>query len=229
MKVNGNCIGSDKLGHFFQQGHEYYTESHRSGGSVATGIAGGQAQESGGYGLRTTGVYSNADLEANRKGLDFYNDLAASSSLVFDIANYINSNWSEVNNPNYYETSTGQIVWRNLLTGAWSGVFEDNVAGVSRMVTASLTVNSTNNTAITGTFSNNAGPGTISGTVIHNSIAPPGSPTGTTAISGVTINFNWRQGFRSGTGIWNNVKENELRGSWGIASNSDGGSWYMTK
>src|SRR5690606_34529260 len=39
MKVNGVCIGSDKLGHFFQQGHEYYQESHRASGSLSTAIA----------------------------------------------------------------------------------------------------------------------------------------------------------------------------------------------
>lgn len=230
MKVNGVCIGSDKLGHFFQQGHEYYEESHRSGGSVATAIAGGQGQESGGYGLSTTGVYSNADLEANRKGLDFYNDLAASPGMSFDIATYINANWSEVNNPNFYESSVGQIVWRNLLTGRWTGFMEDATASLSRQVTMTLTVNPSNNVAISGTFTNNAGSGTLTGTIMHTTLRPPGSSATTRAISGVTINFDWVSGASSGKGIWTNTRENELHGTWGSgASNSDRGQWNITK
>ncbi|MET0391909.1 MAG: DUF4157 domain-containing protein [Chitinophagaceae bacterium] len=230
MKVNGVCIGSDKLGHFFQQGHEYYVESHRSGGSVATAVAGGQRQESGGYGLRTTGVFSNADLEANRKGLDFYNDLAASPGMSFDIATYINANWSEVNNPNFYESSVGQIVWRNLLNGRWTGFFEDPAASVSRQITVTLTVNSSNNVSISGTFVHNAGSGTLTGTITHNTIRPPQASSVTSAISGITINFDWVSGARSGKGIWNNNRENELIGTWGNGtSNSDGGNWNITK
>jgi hypothetical protein len=229
MKVNGICIGSDKLGHFFQQGHEYYVASHSSGGSVATAVAGGQRQEAGGYGLRTTGVYSNADLEANRKGMDFYNDLAASPGLTFDIATYINANWSEVNNPNYYEPSVGPIVWRNLLTSAWTGVMEDSTASQSRTVTANLTV-AANNTSLTGTFTSSAGPGTLTGTVSHTTITPPGPVTTAVAVSGVTVNFDWVMGSASGKGIWTNVKENELHGTWGNGtSNSSRGAWNMSK
>lgn len=230
MKVNGICIGSDKLGHFFQQGHEYYVESHRSGGSVSTAVAGGQGQEAGGYGLVTTGVYSNADLEANRKGLDFYNDLSADPNMTFDIANYINSNWDEVNNPNYYESSVGPIVWRNLLTGTWSGVFEDPVAAVSKPITASLTVGPRSNTTITGTFSHSGGSGTLTGTITHNTTAPAGASAGTTAITGVTIGYDWISGINSGKGTWSNVRENELHGTYGFGtSNSNGGRWDMSK
>jgi hypothetical protein len=229
MKVNGICIGSDKLGHFFQQGHEYYLAAHASGGSVATAIAGGQRQEATGYGLTTTGVYSNADLEANRKGLDFYNDLAASATLTFDINRYINANWSEVNNPNFYEASVGPVVWRNLLTGAWRGFMEDSTAQNSSVVTATLTVNPANNTALTGTFTHAGSVGIITGTVTHTSIAPPG-PVATTAISGVTVNFDWTLGSDSGKGVWTNTRENELHGTWGSgASNNNRGQWDMSK
>jgi hypothetical protein len=230
MKINGICIGSDKLGHFFQQGHEYYQESHRTGGSVASAVAGGQAQESGGYGLATTGVFSNADLEANRKGLDFYNDLAATPGMTFDIANYINTNWSEVNNPNFYESSTGQIVWRNLLTGSWTGYFEDPVAAISRQITVTLTVDPANNTAVRGSFAHNAGTGTLTGTVTHNTVTPPAAGSVTTAISGVTINYDWISGLNFGKGIWNNNRENALTGTWGNGtSRTNGGRWDISK
>src|SRR5690606_27561258 len=126
---------------------------------------------------------------ANRKGLDFYNHLATAPAMVFDIASYINTNWNEVNNPNLYESSTGQIDWRNLLTGNWTGFFEDNSASVSRQITPSLTVDPSNNTSMSGSFTHSAGTGTFSGHITHKTIAAPGAASGTTAISGVTIDF----------------------------------------
>ncbi|CZF86016.1 eCIS core domain-containing protein [Grimontia marina] len=119
MKVHGICIGSDKLGHFFQQGLTYFqTETARS---TADAEEQSERTEGGGFGLETTGVYSNADQEANRKGGQFYKDLVANPAMTFAISNYINSNWNEESNPNFYEQSVGEQVWSNLLTGSWSG------------------------------------------------------------------------------------------------------------
>jgi Domain of unknown function (DUF4157) len=230
MKVNNICIGSDKLGHFFQQGYQYFTIAHTAGQNTSNAVAFGQGTEAGRFGLVTTGVYSNADLAANRKGLDFYNSLAANPNLTFDIASYINADWSEVNNPNFYEASVGEVVWRNLLTGNWSGFMEDNAASKSNAVSLNLNFTTTSNISITGTFTKGSATGTIVGRVIHNTTTPAGATTGTTAISGVTIEFVWVIGLTRGRGIWNSNKENELKGTWGNnTSNNNGGKWEAGK
>ncbi len=238
MKVNDICIGSDKLGHFFQQGHDYYVRAHGAGGSVAAAVSFGQSTEEGGYGLGTTGVYSNADLEANRRGLDFYDALAASPSLTFDISTYVNANWSEVNNPNFYESSMGTVVWRNLLNGAWKGSFGINSRGTSMPVSVTLTPGTGNTISGTYTYGTTIGfgagamsvpvSGTISGTITYNSVTPPGAAT--TAVSGIKINFTWMEGLTTGKGVWNNVRENNLTGTWGLgASDTNGGLWDISK
>src|SRR5262249_53766610 len=81
----------------------------------------GRGSEEGVSGLDTTGVYSNGDLAANKKGLQFYRELEAGpDTLVFDIARYIATDWNEENNANQYVDSVGKVVWSNLLsTGAW--------------------------------------------------------------------------------------------------------------
>ncbi|MBL7749596.1 MAG: DUF4157 domain-containing protein [Chitinophagaceae bacterium] len=238
MKVNSLCIGSDKLGHFFQQGYDYYTNAHATGGSVATAEAFGQSTEAGGFGLSTTGVYSNADLEANRRGLDFYNTLAGSPGLTFDISNYINANWSEVNNPNYYESSVGNTVWRNLLTGTWYGSFGNNATGVSTASSVTLTPSASNRISGVYTYSATTGfglsamsvpvSGNLDGTITYNTVTPPGASS--TAVSGVTINYTWREGTSTGSGVWSNVRENNLTGTWGSgSSNNNGGLWNVSK
>ncbi len=238
MKVKGICIGSDKLGHFFQQGHDYYTEAHSAGGSVATAEALGQSTEASGFGLATTGVYSNADLEANRRGLDFYNTLAASPSMSFDISSYVNANWSEVNNPNYYESSVGTTVWQNLVNGRWHGSFGTNARGVSVPASVTLTTGASNSISGTYLYSATSGfgagavsvpvSGSLNGTITHTTVRPPGYSG--TAISGVRINYTWREGLNTGGGVWTNVRENNLTGTWGNgASNNNGGLWDISK
>jgi hypothetical protein len=75
-------FGIDKLEHLFQQGHQYYEKvdgavksgrSHEEG--VRKAIEWGQKTERTYYGILTSGVYSNADLNANYIGLKFYEGL----------------------------------------------------------------------------------------------------------------------------------------------------------
>ena len=76
-------LGTDKIGHFFQQGYQYYREygreAGRHGGSersaLARAVRHGVRQERGFYGEATVGIYSNADLAANYAGLKFYLNL----------------------------------------------------------------------------------------------------------------------------------------------------------
>ena len=66
------AIGTDKLGHFFAQGYEYFEKAVLEGKGVDAAVAYGKSTEEGKYGLGTTGVYSYADLEANKAGYNFY-------------------------------------------------------------------------------------------------------------------------------------------------------------
>lgn len=82
INLFGVYLGVDKLGHFFQQGHQYYEAyrgQERAGGDAdacarkAVGV--GVFQEETFFGLLTVGVYSNADLASNYAGLKFYLNL----------------------------------------------------------------------------------------------------------------------------------------------------------
>ena len=119
----GKCIGADKVGHFFQQGFEYAAEYDKAY-QKATGTEAEKQQAAkdaaekwnksteyatpgdlttGIYGERSTGVMSKADMEANRKGGEFYRKLREKgANFVFDICDYVNDDWSEENNPNDY-------------------------------------------------------------------------------------------------------------------------------
>ncbi len=134
MLVNDIFIGSDKLGHFFQQGHEYY-RMHKEGKTEGEVEKYGHDLEIGTYGLGYndifgSGVYSSADLEANRTGYQFYKDLEKDINLIFDIGNYINSNWNEENNLNAYHPEIAPVVWENLLRGSWRGKLDIPQTGV---------------------------------------------------------------------------------------------------
>jgi hypothetical protein len=82
VNLYGQYVGVDKVGHFMQQGHEYFN-SYRTvvtkGGSnekaIAAAVDHGVGQEHGFYGEITVGVYSNADLAANLCGMLFYRNL----------------------------------------------------------------------------------------------------------------------------------------------------------
>jgi hypothetical protein len=78
----GSYLGTDKVGHLFQQGHEYfeaYRKAEQAGAdreaALRKAVQVGVAQETGFYGLLMVGVYSNGDLAANYAGLKFYLNL----------------------------------------------------------------------------------------------------------------------------------------------------------
>jgi hypothetical protein len=75
-------MGTDKIDHFFQQGHEYYARiARREAAGIATAeaipaaVARGVKQEHKWFGTLASGVYSNADLAANYAGMKFYLNL----------------------------------------------------------------------------------------------------------------------------------------------------------
>jgi hypothetical protein len=82
VHVHGYYLGTDKIDHFFQQGHEYFelvTKNEAEGvdaaGAIATAVAHGVKQEHEYYGTLASGVYSNGDLAANYAGMKFYLNL----------------------------------------------------------------------------------------------------------------------------------------------------------
>ncbi len=102
MNVNGNAIGTDKLDHMFGDGKDLSntpTESARSSSENA---------ERGLYGLRSSGVYSNADIEANMAGHKFYNDAEkaykSGKEYAFDIRSFDLAKMDENKNPNTYSS-----------------------------------------------------------------------------------------------------------------------------
>ncbi|WP_051563778.1 eCIS core domain-containing protein [Enterovibrio calviensis] len=235
MKVHGTCIGSDKLGHFFQQGLTYFQTEAKTGNAAAEEES--ERTEGGGFGLETTGVYSNADQEANRTGGQFYKDLVANPSLSFSIAKYINSNWNEETNPNFYEKSVGGQVWSNLLKGAWSGT-SSTLFPISHD-TVFIDLGATSGGKIKGTIQGGVGPvmnsGTITGTVTMNTKKVRGqsvwgSNTTPDAVTGIELHFDWKMGSESGKGMLASSGEQSLVGTWGNGTSViDKGMLHFTK
>jgi Domain of unknown function (DUF4157) len=238
VNVHGHCIGADKLGHFFDVGFAYWAEDVQHGMSTAKAQDFGRGLEIGVQGLSAvpplfggpTGVFSNADQEANLKGWQFYKDLAADpAGYVFAIANYIAANWNERINPSFYEPGLAKDVWNNLLTGQWRGTigFGSSQADIQFDLTAATG-------GVTGSYEYPVGAakpnkGTITNGIITQQTRTvagqiPGDPvTSATAVTGISIEFTWHRGSSSGKGILKSVDEQTLEGTWGRGSATSGG------
>jgi len=241
--VNGICIGADKLGHFFNEGFTYFRVAHAPGRGPADAEATGGFLEIGIQGLTSTGVFSNADRAANRAGMQFYEDLTANpSGLVFDVANYITTQWNEQTNPSFYEASLAGVVWSNLLTGRWTGPFT-SAGGTSTPIDSIVSMTVTPAGNVTGTYKWPAGAtspntGTFTGTITQRTTSvagadprtSPPSPVSANPVSGISIDFDWREGTASGKGNWTSTNEQTLVGTWGIGtSRTSGGTWRLNK
>ncbi|MGE5609371.1 MAG: hypothetical protein ACM359_08960 [Bacillota bacterium] len=82
INLYGIYLGTDKLGHFFEQGYEYYEVYRRElargrdeAAAYRKAVELGISQENGIYGTAIDNVFSNADLAANYAGLKFYINL----------------------------------------------------------------------------------------------------------------------------------------------------------
>jgi hypothetical protein len=120
IKLNGQFIGSDKLGHFLSQGRKFYRrylkyldEAKAAEHSAFT--------ERALFGQMSTGVYSNADLVANFEGYRFYRSLFEDEIVPgkpailawrdgrwvmqrqFTWADHVNEFWDEALNINHYD------------------------------------------------------------------------------------------------------------------------------
>lgn len=82
IRLYGIDMGTDKLGHIFQTGYEYYTfyEDARAFGAdeekaIGRALGWGVLTEKGLFGIALTGVYSNGDLAGNYAGFKFFRNL----------------------------------------------------------------------------------------------------------------------------------------------------------
>ncbi len=82
IRLYGVDLGTDKIGHIFQQGYEYFSlyvdarmGGAEDGAALAKAVSYGVLTELGLYGVLVTGVYSNGDLAANYAGFKFYRNL----------------------------------------------------------------------------------------------------------------------------------------------------------
>jgi hypothetical protein len=238
-KINGICVGADKLGHFFQEGYSYFSIATAPGGSTAKAESAGRALEIGIQGLGATGVFSNADRAANKAGMQFYKDLQANpSGFTFNIKNYITTKWNEQSNPSFYASSEGRIIWSNLLTGPWKGPFTPG--GSSTPIDSKVDLNATTTGSVSGKYEWPAVKPTNKGKIKNGTITqkttsvsgtiPGEAPVSATPVTGVSIEFDWEEKKSTGKGKWDSVNEKTLDGTWGTGSSrTNGGTWKLKK
>ena len=225
IKVAGLVIGTDKLGHFFQQGLDYVVTKRKT---KETPEAAGRRWERHNFGLGTTGVYSPADLEANRKGYQFYQDILAGKYKTqgFNIGTFINPKWCEHLNPSFYteKEDVAKTVWQNILEKRkWYGSRIDAKTGSGPKLPVSFI--GTGGSA----FSKPADPAGIllsnlKITLVHATSVP-------IAVKGVVIDYDWSRfdNSKKGKGRWTSINEDLLRGTWGNGDSiNNGGTWDLT-
>ena len=120
IRVNGQLIGSDKLGHFMSQGRKYYRRYLRYG-SEQRAAEQSAFTERAIFGQLSNGIYSNADLVANYEGHRFFrslfeDDIVPGKPAIlrwddgawvvqrdFDWADHVNEYWDEALNVNHFD------------------------------------------------------------------------------------------------------------------------------
>ncbi len=93
VKVNGQLIGTDKLGHFLDQGFEFYTPYRTSGYDIDTAMRSSIGSERTYSGSSSTGTISYADSVANYHGIQFYHSLAEGQHPYFTCSN---GKWKQI-------------------------------------------------------------------------------------------------------------------------------------
>ena len=133
IKLNGQLIGSDKLGHFLSQGKKFYHRYQKS--HLESKAAEHSAYtERALFGQMTTGIYSNADLVANYEGFRFYRSLFEGDIIPgkpailswqldhweiqrsFTWADHVNEYWDEALNINHFDAVLYPFMKERFLT-----------------------------------------------------------------------------------------------------------------
>ncbi len=132
MLLNGQIVGTDKVGHFFMQGLGYYDLVHKEGKSLEKVLM-EDHQEDGLWGLKTSGVKSYADMATNYQGYRFWNQLISGSNpyfrcdeklgwvnhRTFTWADYVNPAWDEAINCSEMKPAIQSKVDRYLSSKGW--------------------------------------------------------------------------------------------------------------
>jgi hypothetical protein len=242
MQVGNTLFGVDKLGHFFQLGYANYYQLTLGSGGLSDDAAAteGDKSEAGMFGLDLTGVYSNADIAANRAGLRFYKEIAATPALNFSIRAYLTDQWNEQSNANLYSTSLSNDMFRHNLPGRWTGFmgWTDGSTPVTVSFPATFDLMGARSYEelkrlgdvqhFTGTYQyqhplSSFTSGQLDGT-LSNAVNSDG------AVIGSTIDLTWAEGKASGKGKLKIDSLKALSGTWGRGdSATDGGTWRFTK
>lgn len=126
MRIKDWVIGVDKIDHFFSHGLEFYLESKNMDlkGQLEYAKKQSESQEKNFFGLKTTGVYSRADIQSNLDGVRFWEEFFKSNKYIqcqkgkytnksmINMRDYISKDWDEFYNCNTY-VSPGLLAHRN--------------------------------------------------------------------------------------------------------------------
>ena len=122
MRFGDFYVGSDKFGHFFDQGYDYFQKKN-----LDEAMSFGEMTERTYYGLTSTAVYSYGDLAANLDGYFFWQSLTRGKNAYvtceedtwsqvreFSWTDYANAAWDEGLNCSTYrnEYTTSRVLGR---------------------------------------------------------------------------------------------------------------------
>lgn len=129
INLGGHYVGTDKLGHFFDQGWSFFNEYKREpveSQKTRRAVAEMLASEQGTYGLAGTGIYSFGDLSANLSGGLFW--MAATRFDMSKAPSFIRTSpfakkiWEQ--GP-FFQCEDGKLAlkrafrWKDYVTDAW--------------------------------------------------------------------------------------------------------------
>lgn len=128
IKVAGEYIGTDKLGHFFDQGYGYFKGLTNSPPrSLKKVLYQGVVDECDVNGPKYSGIFSNADLAANYSGLQFWKRVTGGDNpyficdergwhqnSIFHWKEYVNPAWDEGINCSIFEDYMKGVVEKNI-------------------------------------------------------------------------------------------------------------------
>jgi len=115
IRIENLFIGSDKFGHFVTEGHVYFKRFVLEKRSLIDTLSYGVETEGGIYGLKSSGVYTFADLVANFHGLRFWMHLLGTEKDIL----------TDKKVPGMFEcrddrwVRTRSFDWKNYLDEAW--------------------------------------------------------------------------------------------------------------
>lgn len=118
LRIGQFFIGSDKLGHFFYLGHDYFERVYKKGGSLDAALSYGEETERTYFGLESTGVYSHGDLASNFDGLRYWERIA-NINLPKGVSPYFtctNNTWKQIT----------PFDWIEYVTDAWDEAINCN-------------------------------------------------------------------------------------------------------